>query len=360
MIIKIYKLYLIKKFINIFLKTSLIFASLVFILNFIEEFNFLKDSNADFITPFILTFLNIPSIIYDLFPFILLITTQFFYLELSEKNEILIFKSFGLNNSKILSLISMLAFILGIFLVLVFYNFASKMKFVYFDLKNQFSNDNKYLAVITENGIWIKDETEFNINIINAEKINKNYLENVTITQFNKDYFLEKSMLANRVNILNKKWILKDVSITENKKQTVQFKDFELETHFDIERINSLFSNLSSLTFWQLKKLENEYENLGYSLTDIKIHNQKIFAYPVYLLTMVLSAALIMLNIKFNRSKTFHLFLGIFMSVTIYYINYFSNVLGQNEKIPVAISIWIPLALLLMINAISLTRVNDN
>jgi lipopolysaccharide export system permease protein len=360
MIIKTYKIYLIKKFLNIFLKTSLIFSALVFVLNFIEEFNFLQNTDADFTTPFILTLLNIPSVIYDLFPFILLITTQFFYLELSEKNEILIFKSFGLNNSKILSLISMLAFIMGVFIVLVFYNFASKMKFVYFDLKNQFSNDNKYLAVITENGIWIKDETEFQINIINAEKINKNYLENVTVTQFNKDYFLEKSMLANKANILNNTWILEDVSITENKKQTVKVKKFELETHFNIERINSLFSNLSSLTFWQLKKLKDEYQNLGYSLIDIKIHHHKIIAYPVYLLTMVLCAALIMLNIKFNKSKIFHLFLGIFLCVSIYYINYFSNILGQNEKVPVVISIWIPLLLLLMINAISLTRINDN
>lgn len=360
MIIKTYKIYLIKKFLNIFLKTSLIFSALVFVLNFIEEFNFLQNTDADFTTPFILTLLNIPSVIYDLFPFILLITTQFFYLELSEKNEILIFKSFGLNNSKILSLISMLAFIMGVFIVLVFYNFASKMKFVYFDLKNQFSNDNKYLAVITENGIWIKDETEFQISIINAEKINKNYLENVTVTQFNKDYFLEKSMLANKANILNNTWILEDVSITENKKQTVKVKKFELETHFNIERINSLFSNLSSLTFWQLKKLKDEYQNLGYSLIDIKIHHHKIIAYPVYLLTMVLCAALIMLNIKFNKSKIFHLFLGIFLCVSIYYINYFSNILGQNEKVPVVISIWIPLLLLLMINAISLTRINDN
>ena len=360
MIIKTYKIYLIKKFLNIFLKTSLIFSALVFVLNFIEEFNFLQNTDADFTTPFILTLLNIPSVIYDLFPFILLITTQFFYLELSEKNEILIFKSFGLNNSKILSLILMLAFIMGVFIVLVFYNFASKMKFVYFDLKNQFSNDNKYLAVITENGIWIKDETEFQISIINAEKINKNYLENVTVTQFNKDYFLEKSMLANKANILNNTWILEDVSITENKKQTVKVKKFELETHFNIERINSLFSNLSSLTFWQLKKLKDEYQNLGYSLIDIKIHHHKIIAYPVYLLTMVLCAALIMLNIKFNKSKIFHLFLGIFLCVSIYYINYFSNILGQNEKVPVVISIWIPLLLLLMINAISLTRINDN
>ena len=55
------------------------------------------------------------------------------------------------------------------------------MKNSYLLIKNKYSSDNKYLAVITENGLWIKDEIENKINIINAGKVNNQFLLNVSI-----------------------------------------------------------------------------------------------------------------------------------------------------------------------------------
>ena len=59
---------------------------------------------------------------------------------------------------------------------------------MYLDIKNKYSKDNKYLAIVTENGLWIKDEIDNKINIINAEKIENQTLKFVTINQFTKDY----------------------------------------------------------------------------------------------------------------------------------------------------------------------------
>ena len=41
--------------------------------------------------------------------------------------------------------------------MIIFYNLSAKLKFTYLELKNVYAKDNKYLAVITENGLWIKD-----------------------------------------------------------------------------------------------------------------------------------------------------------------------------------------------------------
>ena len=70
MIFKTYQSYIIKKFIFTLLKISLVFYSLVFIMNIFEEINFLKDNNSSFVLPIALTFLNSPSILYEIFPFI--------------------------------------------------------------------------------------------------------------------------------------------------------------------------------------------------------------------------------------------------------------------------------------------------
>ena len=242
--LKIYQKYLISQFSSLILKISLIFFSLVFILNVFEEINFLKDSNVNFIYPLILTFLNSPAVFFKIFPFIFLISTQFFFLKIMDKNELPIYKLFGLSNFKILSTIVSFSFILGIFIVLIFYNFSAKLKFVYLDLKNDFSNDNKYLAVVTENGLWIKDEINKSINIINAEKIVENSLINVSINQFNPEFKLIQTIRSDEVIISDYLWIIKNPIIAKKLEPTEKKDQLIFETHFNIDKIKGLFSNL--------------------------------------------------------------------------------------------------------------------
>jgi len=186
MIIKTYNLYIIKSFLKSLLIVSSIFFALIFILNIFEEINYFKDQTSNIFIPILLTFLNIPSVVFDIFPFIFLITTQVFFLNLLDKDELNIFKNFGLNNYSIIKILASTTFIISIILIVLFYNLSAKLKFKYLDLKNSFANDNKYLAVVTENGLWIKDEVNGISSIINAEKIQGNFLKKVTIVQFSK------------------------------------------------------------------------------------------------------------------------------------------------------------------------------
>ena len=89
MIIDIHKQYLLKKFLKKIFMVSGIFLILILIINLIEEANFLKNSNANFITPLILSTLNAPSLLYEMFPFIFLISTQFFLLIFSKIEKFL-------------------------------------------------------------------------------------------------------------------------------------------------------------------------------------------------------------------------------------------------------------------------------
>ena len=78
MIFKVYQNYIGRQFLLTFVKTVFVFVTLAFILNIFEEINFFKDLDVTIGLPIFLTFLNIPSILFEIFPFIFLITTQFF------------------------------------------------------------------------------------------------------------------------------------------------------------------------------------------------------------------------------------------------------------------------------------------
>ena len=357
--IKVYQLYLIKSFWKILLYVTLCFFGLIIILNIFEELTFFRDTNVHPGYPFLLTFLTSPSIVYETFPFIFFIATQFLFLKLMDKEELDIFKKISLSNFKIISILSLSSFFISILLITIFYNLSSNLKFMYLEMKNKYSGDNKYLAIVTENGLWIKDEIDNKINIINASKIEGQYLKDVTINQFSDDYSILLNIVASEIDIQNKKWIIKRGSFSKINKGLKVKENVYFNSNFNAEQINKLFSDLTSLNIFELNKLKKNYGNLGYSVTNINIHLQKLVSYPFYLTIMTVFSAVVMLNIRRNNSKVFHIVMGTLFSVLIYYMNYFSSLLGQNERLPETFSIWLPLLIITLFCSIGLVRINE-
>ena len=74
---------------------------------------------------------------------------------------------------------------------------------------------------------------------------------------------------------------------------------------------------------------------------------------------MTILAAIIMFNTKSFKSNTVKISIGLFLSVIIYYVNNFFNVMGKTEKIHIILSIWIPILLLIIINTIYTQTINE-
>tara|TARA_B100000787_G_scaffold99978_1_gene73831 strand:- start:4070 stop:5143 length:1074 start_codon:yes stop_codon:yes gene_type:complete len=355
---KTYIKFLINLFTFSFFKVFFIFFGIILIINILEQVDFFKNIELNFIYLVFLSFLNTPSVIFEILPFIFLISTQIFFISLIDKNELEVFKYNGLNNFKIIKIISTYSFILGLIFVVVFYNISSVLKNSYLIIKNKHTNDSKYLAVITENGLWIKDHINNNTNIINADKVEGNFLLKVFISQFDNNFQIIRTIQSKKVDISDTNWKVFNPIISEEN-NTYNYDQIIVKSNFDLKKINSLFSNLSSLSFIDLIKLRKSYKQLNYSLIDIDSHIIKIITYPVYLTLMTIFSALIMFSIGFQKNTIFKIVIGILVSVIIYYINYFFNILGTSEKIPLILSILLPLSILLIINFVSIIKLND-
>ena len=360
MIIKTYQQYLIKSLLkNIFL-ISCIFLILSFLLNIIEEIRFFKNLDLGISYSFLLTFLNVPSIVYEIFPFIFLISTQMFFVNLFEKEELIVLKKHGLDNLVLIKILIITSLVCGILIVSLFYTFSAQMKHSYLSFKNKFTNDNKYLAVVNENGLWIKDEVDNSINIINAEIFENDTLKKLIITQMDKDFNIVKTIIGKSANIQKNTWKIKNVEVHEIEKSKVSHDQILFKTNFNKEKLNNIFSNLTSLTFFQLLSMSKDYNQLGYSTLEINSHLHKLYSFPIYLMIMSLVGGILMLNIKYNKSKIVNITIGIILSVIIYYLNYFINLLGTNEKIPTILSIWLPHLILFLFCLTFLIRINEN
>ena len=148
-------------------------------------------------------------------------------------------------------------------------------------------------------------------------------------------------------------------SITKKNQTSHNENSLIFETNFDKQKISNLFSNLSSLNILELRELKNDYKTLGYSTILLSAHQLKIYSYPIYLAIMVCLSSILMFNVRYNRSRIFNFILGIFISVVIYYVNFFFKLLTESEKIPLVVSVWAPQIVLLLIACIGLVKVNE-
>ena len=356
---KIYQRYLISLFLKKFISISIIFLSLLTILGVLEEISFLKNMKVSFLYPYFLTLLNAPITLFEIFPFIFLLTTQFLFYDLFRNNELILLKKNGLSNFKVIKILLILSIFIGIFNVVIFYNFASKLKFHYTNIKNNISTDNKYLAMVTDSGLWIKDEIGNKKIIIKSNFVKDNILSKTIINEFNKDFILLRIIQSNKVDISKNDWVIYSPTITIKNVTNKNTEAINFKTNFNAEKINNLFSSVSTLDLFNLINLKNDYEKLGYSSDEIIIHLLKLITLPLFYCILTLLSAIVIFNLTHSKPFIYHIILGILMSVLIYYVNFIFISLGTNGKIPILISIFFPLTFLTFVSAIGLININD-
>ncbi len=356
---KTYQKYIIANFLSKFLLISIIFFCLTIILGVLEEISFFKNLDTNFLYPYFLTLLNAPITLFEIFPFIFLLTSQFLFYDLFKKDELNLLKKNGLSNLNIIKVLFFLSLAMGVFTVLIYYNLASKLKFHYTNIKNNFSNDNKYLAMVTDSGLWIKDEIGEKTLIIKSEYVKGNFLSQSIINEFNSEFQLIRTIQSEKIDITEKNWIVFSPIITEKNITRKNSDNLFLMTNFDQNKINKLFSNITTLDLFDLFELKKDYESLGYSSDEILIHLLKLFTMPIFYGVLTILSAIIMFNFKKDKSLLFHIILGILMSVLIYYMNFVFNSLGNNGRIPIYSSIFFPILVISIISTIGLVRINE-
>ena len=185
---------------------------------------------------------------------------------------------------------------------------------------------------MNDSGLWLKDEINNTTLIVKASYIKDEFLTNVVINEFDSNFNLKQTIQTEKIDISNKYWVLQNPKITNNNISNLISENIIIQSNFDREKINSLFSNISTLNILELFNLKRDYENLGYSSDEIVIHLLKLSSTPLLYGILTVLSAVIMFNFTRERSLFYHVILGILMSVIIYYINFMFTSLGNNGK----------------------------
>ena len=108
--------------------------------------------------------------------------------------------------------------------------------------------------------------------------------------------------------------------------------------------------------------MKNEIKLLndrGYSTREMRSKLQRSLAFPLFLLSMVLLSGVFTLGTGSKESNWTYVFLAIVTSVLIFYFNEFSAALGNTEKLPIEISVWMPIVIIFIFSVVGLMYANQ-
>ena len=128
---------------------------------------------------------------------------------------------------------------------------------------------------------------------------------------------------------------------------------------YDIKKIKSLYSNLDTISFWDLKNEIQLLEARGYSTREMEAKFQRAFAFPFFLLSMVLLSGVFTLGMTFKENNWSYVFIAIITSVLVFYFNDFSAALGKTEKLPIVISVWMPIVIIFIFSGVGVIHANQ-
>jgi len=353
--------YLVVSFLKVLVNAVFIFLALGVILNLFEEIEFFKNTNQSFWLPFILSLSFVPTLVLELLPFIIFLASMFFFLRLKSSKDLLSIKIFGYSNLKIISILAFFAFIFGVFVLIVVNPITSALVKYYETEKSQHARDVDHLISINKNGVWIKEIDNFGYKIINAEKLDNNILKKISIYVFNSNNKMLKRIEAESALIIDSPWKMKNVSIydLDNYNQITNLESYEFKTENILDKINSLYRNLNTISFIDLITDYPQLYDKGYSkkLLIEKIH--KLFSLPIFLFLMVILASIFTIGTVNTKQNFYYVIISILTSVIIYYFNDLSFVLGQTGKIGLILSVWIPLIVISLFCLIGVIQINE-
>ena len=353
--------YLSKEFFKVVLNMSLAFLCLGFILNLFEEINFFKDYDVGIKIPIYLTTLFVPSLFYNMFPFVILFSGLWFFLKIKRNDEIIAMKVSGMSNFSVIIVPSLLSIFLGIFFITSINPITSTLVKKYENIKGTYEKDQEYLAAVSVNGIWIKEKNLEKNNIIKSSKLKNEKLLEVTIYEFDNNNDFVRRIEADSADISSLEWTLKNVDILDRDGNLLSENINKLSyiSMYDIKKIKSLYSNLDTISFWSLKNEIKLLQDRGYSPREVKAKFQRSLAFPFFLLSMVLLSGVFTLGMGLKDNNWNYIFIAIITSVIIFYFNDFSAALGKTEKLPIEIAVWMPIIIIFIFGTVGLIHANQ-
>ena len=329
--------YILRKFLYSFLITFIVFASILFIGDFVEQFRKTAGKNVPVSIILQLTLFNFPNLVAYTLPITCFFSSILALLIFIRNSELTIINGIGISNLKSILPALILHFFIGIFfitlanpLISIFDNRYSNLKYEYIDRVDKF-------ASITKNGLWLKqDNYETGLTSVLYAKSTEQQgqvLNFFMLLEYDDKGAFNGRIDGKKAELKDGYWKMFEIQVTPEYGETTYLDDLDYKTNIKPKDISDSLSSPSSISIWRLLTFISFLEELGYSAIDFKMHLYSLISLPFFVSALVLLAFSLVQGVKQNDKFSKIIISSLILIFFLYFISNLLNALGSTSQI---------------------------
>lgn len=213
-------------------------------------------------------------------PFICILAGMFTLYRLNINSELQILQISGLSIIKILSIIMLAGFVMGLLYLYIINPFVATFLNNYANIENKMKQEVDIVS-ISKSGLWLRQVDRDAINIINISHISQNTSQLSDISIYKQSGSDITSYEAKAADVLPKKWVLYDVDVINADLKHYTLKEITLPFEMDISKIRNSLAQPNNISFLELGNFIEISKKSGIQVIQYEIYYISLFFIPV-------------------------------------------------------------------------------
>lgn len=342
--------------------TLAVFASIIFIGDMVEYSKKLSSQDEIYLVIlFQLCVLNLPKMLFEIMPFVLLFSGLLWTIRIKSYKELLIMRTTGVSLLQICLPLFLVTIFIGITFVGILSPIISATQKKIQRIESEKLNKPLTSILVSNTGFWLKQGSNNGSDIIYAKRLDarSSTLFNVLVYRFNKNYEVQERITAESSELVEKSWLLKNLLLTNRIGETEKRNYMKLPTYITNSQIKEGFSSPETISLWNLVPFIKMFDSAGFSTKKHRLYLYKLITFPLYL------AGMSLLGISFNiqniarKSSNFGIFIGTLVGFIIFYLTKIIGALAISGKISLFFSALLPALIPLMLGVSFILYANE-
>jgi len=137
------------------------------------------------------------------------------------------------------------------------------------------------------------------------------------------------------------------------------FDNYKFKSSINLRELKNYFANSDIYSIWSINDQLRELRQRGYYGQELIIKFNKYLSLPFLLFCMIIISTIFTIKINYNLNNFVYIFFGVLSGILVYFLSDLSIALGKSGKIPIILSVWMPIILLMIYSIYSLLRNYD-
>ena len=346
--------YIVLRVLTSILLAFLVITSIIMLVDFVETSRDLgSDTDASMLAVLYITFLNMPMLVEQTIPFVVLFGVMGAFFSLNKHSELIVLRASGLSAWRFLKPAIISTALLGVVWATAFNPLASLSQSKYKDVVTKITTDGKPTQTI-EKSIWLREGNDDGYTVIHAlsANIEEHVLFNVTFYTFDKTpdgnaHFSTRYDAARADLSKDGFWTLSAVTENEDGKAPKVFDTITISSSITWETLRTRSQTNPNPPFWQIKSEIKKAKDAGFDTTRLFMHLHKLLALPLTLVAMAIIAAGASLNLSREGGTLRLLISGGALGFGVYFVDNLIGAFGETGTLPPVVAAWsVPLLVL--------------